>query len=218
MQGIFGVGGEKHGEILLLEVEPDHIVEAQDIPKDIEGKILVGGAKPDYEALHLAGERGAVGFITGSIDDQALAEYLGYDLGIALTGDEEVPMTVMVTEGFGKIPISERVLEILSKHNGMTASLNGATQVRAGALRPEVFIHVENLQEDELVDEEEVEGLNIGREIRIIRVPYFGIRGVVEELPHDPEQIETGAHTRVLRAKLEDGRVVTVPRANVELL
>jgi hypothetical protein len=42
--------------------------------------------------------------------------------------------------------------------------------------------------------------------------------GVIEELPHELVRIETGASVRVLRAKLDDGRQVTVPRANVELL
>ncbi len=40
---------------------------------------------------------------------------------------------------------------------------------------------------------------------------YAAIDAVTAEI------IETGAHARVLRAKLDDGKVVTVPRANVEL-
>ena len=61
-------------------------------------------------------------------------------------------------------------------------------------------------------------GLSVGARIRLIRVPYFGRTGVVRELPQELERIETGAWLRVLRAELDDGSCVTVPRANVELV
>jgi hypothetical protein len=60
--------------------------------------------------------------------------------------------------------------------------------------------------------------LSVGARVRVIRVPYFGAQGVVTDLPHELAPIETGAFVRVLAATLDDGRQVTVPRANVELL
>jgi hypothetical protein len=60
--------------------------------------------------------------------------------------------------------------------------------------------------------------LGVGTPIRLIRSPYFGEIGEVAELPIAPEQVESGAVVRVLRAKLADGRLVTVPRANVEII
>jgi len=41
----------------------------------------------------------------------------------------------------------------------------------------------------------------------------------VTDLPEQLQQIETEAHVRVLRARLEDtGEEITVPRANVEAI
>ena len=60
--------------------------------------------------------------------------------------------------------------------------------------------------------------LDVGSSIRIIREPYFGKLGVVTELPHDPVQVESGAVVRVLKAQLADGGMVSVPRANVEII
>jgi len=51
-----------------------------------------------------------------------------------------------------------------------------------------------------------------------MRTPYFGRIGTVRELPTEPVQIETEATVRVTRIELADGEVVTVPRANVELI
>jgi hypothetical protein len=162
-----------------------------------------------------AAKAGAVGCITGSIDDRALTEYVGHDIGVALTGDEDVSMTLIITEGFGSLPISERVLQTLGRINGDFVSLNGATQVRAGAQRPEVIGPM-----CEAADAHELRerSLSIGARIRVIRVPYFGAMGVVIDLPHELTPIETGAEVRILVATLDDGRQVTVPRANVELV
>jgi hypothetical protein len=219
VQGIFGVGGERRGIIKLLRVSPDKKIEESDIPDDNKGSLLIGGTCPSLEALRKASHSGAQGFITGSIDDSALAGYLGYDLGIALTGDEDIDMTLILTEGFGNIAVSRRTLKVLEQCDGLEASINGATQVRAGAIRPEVIIPSTGRPLPQGDDQSEMsEGLVIGRKIRIIRIPYFGQRAIVTELPHEAEQIETGAFARILRAKLESGEVVAVPRANVELI
>ena len=215
IQGIFGVGGERQGRVKLLPIEPATPVTEEHIPTDVRGCVIVGGHSPTIGAIRKAADNGAVGFITGSIDDRALREYLGYDLGVALTGDEAVSMTIIITEGFGALPMSARTVAAIKLVNGATCSINGATQVRAGAQRPEF---VAPMGESASSDNGRSHGLEVGARIRMIRVPFFGSTGKITELPHDLERIETGAHVRVLRTILDDGRQVTVPRANVELL
>lgn len=215
VQGIFGVGGERLGTVYILPVACDATITERDIPDTATGLVLVGGHSPNIAAIQKAARAGAVGFVTGSVDDRALREYVGYDIGVALTGDEPVPMTLIITEGFGALPISERVMETLKRVDGQLASLNGATQVRAGAQRPELIAPMcQHSAARDLRDN----GLAVGAPIRLIRVPFFGATGRITELPHALESIETGAQVRVLRAELDDGRQVTVPRANVELV
>jgi hypothetical protein len=136
IQGIFGVGGERRGKITNLKVPPTKILTPAEIPASAKDAILVGGTRPQLAALRRAADAGAAGLVVGSIDDEALAGFLGYDLGIALTGDEEIPFTIIVTEGFGELAISPRIVDLLQSLEGETASINGATQVRAGALQP----------------------------------------------------------------------------------
>lgn len=215
VQGIFGVGGERLGRLRMLAVPATTQLTELHIPDVAKGEVLVGGHSPTSAALAKAVKAGAVGCITGSIDDRALRDYVGYDIGVALTGDESVSMTLIITEGFGSLPMSERVLATLGAINGEVVSINGATQVRAGAQRPEIIgpmceaAHREDGRE---------RSLSVGARIRVIRVPYFGVVGTINELPHELVRIETGASVRVLRATLDDGRQVTVPRANVELV
>ena len=96
-------------------------------------------------------------------------------------------------------------------------SINGATQIRAGVVRPEIIIPVE--RQEETVDTEGTgDALNIGTPIRIIREPYFGELGRVSDLPVELQELETEAKVRVLEVELEDGKKVVLPRANVEII
>lgn len=217
VQGIFGVGGERNGQLEILNCAPSKVLRPEDLPAQLNAKIIVGGTKPNADCLRAASKGGAVGFVTGSIDDQALKDYLGYDLGIALTGDEEISMSLIVTEGFGELAISNRVLETLATHHGKYASMNGATQVRAGAVRPEIIVGLDAEIGQQDVLEPTSTGLELGAMVRVIRVPYFGQVGQVIGLPHPLYKIESGAMARVAVLKIS-GQEVVVPRANLELL
>ena len=221
IQGIFGVGGERRGTVRVLDTAIDQAVTEADIQKidSLENSILIGGSFFSEAALTLASKKGVSGIITGSIDAETLKNYVGFEIGVSITGDEEVPATLIVTEGFGKLPISPRVMELAKNCEGMLASLNGATQVRAGAMRPELIVPKENSEQTNCDSGQPTGELLVNSRVRIIRVPYFGLLGTVEELPSKPEAIESGARVRVLRARLDSsGQVVTVPRANVELI
>jgi hypothetical protein len=213
VQGIFGVGGERFGVLQFLDIKHHEAITEASIPESCLGSILVGGTAPTIAAIRLACKRGAVGLVTGSIDDNTLQQYLGYDLGLALTGDEDVPMTIIVTEGFGNMSFSSRVAELLALHNGMQASINGATQVRAGAMRPEIIVQTAQISKLSEVSK----ALDIGVTVRVTRNPYFGELAQVIELPNEPEIIASGAKTRVAVVVLSNGDRVKVPRANVEL-
>ena len=222
IQGIFGIGGEKQGEIFYLEDSANVVIEASDLKKHgsaLAGKVLIGGLQFSRGALAEAERLGVSAVVCGSIDSKGLADFLGFELGVSITGDEEVPFTLIITEGFGELAISSRVCKLAKRFHGQAASVNGATQVRAGALRPEIIIPLNDTQlQASAAKKIAARSLDLGTRIRIIRHPYFGAFGEVTELPHEPVQIPSGAWVRVLRAKLETGEEALVPRANVELV
>jgi len=123
IQGIFGVGGERQGEILMACDAPDQNLDASRIPEGCEGKVLIGGNLVRADALKRAAEQKAVAIVAGGMLDQDLREYLGYDLGVAITGDEAVPLTVVLTEGFGEINMARRTFELLKSLEGRKASV-----------------------------------------------------------------------------------------------
>lgn len=217
VQGIFGIGGERTGTIRVATSTPDEILGEGHIHSSDAGKIVVGGAGVTYEALQKASSVGAKGIVVGGVRDADLVQFLGYDIGVAITGQEAIELTLMVTEGFGFLGMASRTFELLKTLEGQAASINGATQIRAGVIRPEVIVPHAGVATAQTVDQSAFE-LRPGAAVRMIREPYFGKLGTVTELPAQLVTLESGTEVRVLRAKLGDGSEITVPRANVEIV
>ena len=222
VQGIFGLSGERHGQIALLADSPDEVVSDTKVSDEHRGKVLIAGALAHWRLMEAAKQVGAVALVTGGVLDTDIKKLLGYDIGVAITGHEPLPFTLIVTEGFGEIAMAKRTFELLASQEGREASVNGATQIRAGVIRPEVVVPKDGALTLEDLEEPKESGfaageLNIGTPIRLIRAPYFGALGRVVALPPEPQEIETETKTRVLEAELVTGERVIVPRANVEI-
>jgi hypothetical protein len=216
VQGIFGVGGERLGEIIVAVDSPDAVLDEDGIREDFAGKVVVAGADITGRALKKAASTGAAAVIAGGIIDRDLVEYLGHDIGVAITGQEEVPSALVVTEGFGIMPMAARTFNLLKSLEGRQASVNGATQIRAGVIRPEIIVTTDAPLPG--ASQEDGQSLDTGARIRIIREPYFGLLATVTGLPRETVVVESGAKVRILTAKLATGEDVTVPRANVEII
>ena len=219
IQGIFGIGGETAGEICIFTEDPDEELQIERLSEAYKGKILVGGALVTADFLRKAVQYGVKAVVTGGISDADLADFLGYDLGVAITGSEDKGITLIVTEGFGKIAMAERSFNLLKRCVGRWASVSGATQIRAGVIRPEIIIadNVDSKPREEKSTAVSA-GLHIGSKVRLIREPDFGKIAIVAELPSEAELIPTGAKVRVARVKLDDGRLLSLPRANLEII
>lgn len=217
VQGIFGVGGERIGTIRMAVSGPDQVLHADNIHESDAGKILVAGSGFSYDALAKADKLGVIGLVAGGIKDSDLIQYLGYDIGVAITGQESVNLTLVVTEGFGYLNMAHRTFDLLKSLEGKEASINGATQIRAGVIRPELIAPLDLSSGSAPVAASGGE-LKVGTPIRVIREPYFGMLGTVTDLPAQLLTVESGTEVRVLKAKLEGGDEVIVPRANVEII
>lgn len=217
IQGIFGVGGETLGELVVITDSPRDELKSEHISPEHKDKILVCGSLVTTDAIQNAIEHGVKGIIAGGIDDADLRKMLGYELGVAITGSEEIGITLVITEGFGSIAMAERTFALLKAREGMKTSINGATQIRAGVVRPEIVIPF-NSEGEESNTEETMGLLNIGSPVRVIREPHFGKLGRVTELPIELQKLETEAEVRVLQVEFEDGEKTILPRANVEAI
>ncbi len=219
IQGIFGIGGETHGEIKVVVKDNTEVLTDKLIENDCKGKVIVGGSLVTADAIKKAVSVEAKGVVVGGFDDKDLRDFLGYDLGVAITGSEELGISLVVTEGFGQINMAEKTFSLLKSKEGKMACINGATQIRAGVIRPEVVIpYIGDMRIMEAKVDLENIGLTEGYPVRVIREPYFGHLGKVSALPPALQKLESESSARVLEVEFQDGTKAIIPRANVEML
>ncbi|MDH5668340.1 MAG: hypothetical protein OEY86_10045 [Nitrospira sp.] len=219
VQGIFGIGGETYGDMVIAVDSPDQPLTPDRLQAEMKGKVVVGGSFLPAETMAKAKEIGVAGLVVGGIHDKDLRALLGYDLGVAITGSEQVGFTLILTEGFGTIPMAQKTFALLSTHAGAKASISGATQIRAGVIRPELIIpqagdsvtHAAGVQPER-------GGIQVGDPVRVIRDPLFGKIGQVSALPSDLQTIPTESEVRVLEVRFADGSHAVIPRANIEVI
>ena len=218
IQGIFGIGGESRGDLKMMVSSRDQEISTQDLDESLKGNILVSGSFLSLETYKKAIELKIAGIIVGGFNYFDLESILGYTLGVAITGTEDLVTSLIVTEGYGQIKMSERTFNLLNQHDGKFVSINGATQIRAGVIRPEIVIPLtkEEIPDNNIV-EQKLLGIQKGSLVRVIRAPYFGKIGVVDSLPAELQKMESETLVRVAEVKINN-KLYIIPRSNLEML
>ena len=218
VQGIFGIGGESRGEIKMLSENRTSEISVDMIKPEHEGLIIVGGSFISLEAYKKALECKVAGVVVGGFNYYDLEEILGYTLGVAITGSEELITSLIVTEGYGKIQMGQQTFDLLKENSGRLASINGATQIRAGVIRPEIIIPTDaSSQKDSDENSKKMSGMTEGSLVRVIRSPNFGKIGSVKELPSELRKMESETMVRVAIIDI-DGKLIEIPRSNLEVV
>lgn len=211
IQGIFGIGSEAFGVLELLDAGAGVTGGGASL-EGVAGKILLVPGTVGARFVSAAREAGARGVIAASAHGDDLTRLAGKEINLAATGDEDVGLTLILTEGFGELGMSLRVLSILEALRGTDISVCGVTQVRAGVVRPEIVGKA-------LEGFEAARGAGAfgeGSEVRIVRGRWFGLSGRVRGIPAHPAVIGSGSRALVYEVELEGGEKIVVPRANVE--
>ncbi len=210
IQGMFGIGPERSGAMKVLDSLP-----ASPGP-ELAGKVVAVDDAPTADWLRKAVAAGIIGVVCPTMDDHEIANLLGYQIGVAVTGNEQCGLTIVLTEGFGHMGVAPTTWKLLRAMEGRRALISGATQVRAGVIRPELVVPY---AEGEKVQVEHIEkGGQESPRVRILRAPHFGKTGRIVGAPIQPTPVETGASVRVFQIRLDSGEEALIPRANVEVL
>ena len=218
IQGILGIGGENQGKILVLTNDRNESIGEDMIDESHKDRILIGGSYLSINAYKKAQSIGVSGIVIGGFDYNSLSNLLGYQLGVAITGSEELGTSVIMTEGFGKVAMAEKTFNLFRKFNNYIASMNGSTQIRAGVIRPEVIIpHKDEESKSKNLSEEDMI-ISVNSNVRVIRTPYFGKVGKVISLPSKLKEMESETIVRVAEIEFSDGDRAIIPRANLEMI
>ena len=217
IQGIFGIGGEARGDIQVLVKDRKNELTEDLINESHKGKIIVGGSFITLDTFKKAMSLKVAGVVVGGFNYYDLKEILGYTLGVAITGSEEIGTSLIVTEGYGNIKMGKRTFDLLSDFDRKFASINGATQIRAGVIRPEIVIPLNKGKNNKESFSSTKKGIQKGSLVRVIRAPHFGFMGKVLELPTELQKMESETMVRVAIINI-DGEELTIPRSNLEMV
>lgn len=133
INGIIGFGGENFGELAVISQKPLALALMKD-------KIICTAFSLDLPFLQAAVKAGIKGIIAPSIKSSDWVLFSGKEMGVALTGDEDLLFTLVILKGFGEYLMDNELLNFFISNQGKTVSLSGRTQIRAGVTRPVVLI------------------------------------------------------------------------------
>jgi len=130
---IIGFGGESYGKLKSASA-------VTGLSDSYNGMIAVFTDPVNRSILESAAKFKLKGVIAPSINNKDWVDFSGREIGVAITGKEDIGFTFMLTEGFGHKEMNSDYIEYFKENEGRIASLNGRTRIRAGAIRPRIII------------------------------------------------------------------------------
>ena len=229
VQGIFGVGGERFGVMRLLVTDPSERVDADAIDARSAYAILIAGASITAAALRKAIDEQVRGIIVGGIEEHELRAFLNDKTGAAWrTGyntwrlpappyNRDPGLTLMVTEGFGVLPMSEPLFKTLASYDQQEALIEGATQLRNPQRRPRLVVPLSRVRNVEQTSPIRL-NLTINSTVRILAGSHRGQVGTIRSFPAEPQILPSGVRSLAAEVVVADGTQLMLPHAALEVL
>ncbi len=204
IQGVWGNGRMDTGLLINAMDKAEAVISAGRFEVGMRGSIILAGMLRDAEALEAAVELPARGLILSSMDPALLP--------LAL----QARLPILITDGFGAIPMNAAAYKLLSTNAQREVTLNAEAFDRYTGARPDVFIPLP-------VSQEPAEPLNSetfasGLTVRLRRPPSQGAIGTIVTLPPGQALLTSGLRAPVAEVKMEAGEVLLVPLVNLEVV
>ena len=219
--GVVGTGTDKEGFLNVIS-GPAALVDPSNITVKNKGQILVAGSLVMEETIKKALSYNVNGIICGGLN---MDDYLAMATSFSPTKriGTEIGISIVATEGFGAIPIGEDLQEVLSRHTGRFAMINGnlgrlllpsndansILSCRKVSLPPQVAQGVK--------PELSVSEIKLGVKVRLVWPPFMGAQGSVTQVDNSPTVLESGISSYLLTVETRS-RKIRVPYSNVEII
>lgn len=201
IKGASGLGKAREGIVKII-AKPNEFIIPQKIDASCQGRVVVGGSYLDRAAIEKALTVGVKGIVVGGID---------YKDFISLGVNSDVGITIVVTEGFGKVSMGKDILEAFNKLNDKFAFING--------LEKTIIVPAEKkVVDNEPLQEELWRELNVGDVVRYFRPDAEELVGVVEEISENEIELESGLPAILATIKFLSGTRIKAPAANLEII
>jgi hypothetical protein len=205
VQVAWGHGGFTWGTLRVMDSKPGLETKGDRFTIDHRGAIIAIGSPLTED------------FLTGALDIRpkgVIAASMHSSL-IPLVKNADFP--VGIVQGFGHLPMSERVLNLLNTYNGREIALDMESLPDWRDSRPEIIIPVtgQSAPEDRGSDEPD---FKVGQRARVLQAPHYGEIGTVTAIHDQLAQVPSGLWMPGATVQVSAGETVFIPFANLEYL
>jgi hypothetical protein len=204
VQGMWGNGRIDSGMLVNLAETPDSILTPGRLDVSLRGSIILAGIVKDVEALEAAAELPARGLIVSSIFPSLLSRA------------REMRYPILVTDGFGSLPMNTAAYKLLSTNAKREVTINAEFYDRYTGARPEVIIPLPISSDPP--SPREVETFAPGLQVRMRRPPSMGMIGSIVSIKQGLTTLSSGLRASAAEVKLENDETVIVPLVNLEVV
>ncbi len=204
IQGVWGNGKIDTGLLINIAEKPDGILSLSRMDVSLRGSILLAGMVKDEDTLQAAAELPVRGLILSSL----------YPSLIPVAREMRYP--IMVTDGFGPLPMNSAAYRLLSTNAKRDVTLNAEVFNRYTGARPEVIIPLPISSEPPASNSSEV--FAPGLQVRMRRPPAMGSIGSIVVLKPGLTTLPSGLRAPAAEVKLENGETVIAPLVNLEVV
>lgn len=204
IQGVWGNGRIDNGLMVNLLEKPDDVLNPERLDVSLRGSVILGGHVRDQETLRAAAELPVRGLILSSL--------LSPLIGPAY----QMRYPIIVTDGFGAMPMNSAAFKLLTTNNKREATVNAEHFDRYSGNRPEVIIPLPVSSEPP--EPNTFETFAVGQTVRLRRPPSAGMIGTLSSLPAGLSTLPSGLRAPAAEVRLENGETVLVPLVNLEVV
>ncbi len=204
IQGVWGNGRIDSGLLVNLAEKPDGILTVGKLDISLRGSIILAGMVKDVETLQAAADLPVRGLILSSLFPSLIQKA------------REMRYPIMVTDGFGSLPMNSAAYKLLSTNAKREVTVNAEIFDRYSGARPEVIIPLPISSNPP--SPREVETFAPGLQVRMRRPPFMGMIGSIVSVKPGLSVLPSGLRAPAAEVKLENDQTVVAPLVNLEVV
>lgn len=204
IQVTWGNNRQDYGLTRFVGRGPGDRMQTDQLDINLRGAVLVAGVCENPAPLHQAVELSVRGLILGSMTSELIP--------VAM----RLPYPILLTEGFGRLPMNSPAYALLQSNAGREATLDGRMGSIYESQRPEVIIPLPASRQVGMP--EDVVPLKPAVRVRVVRAPHRGAIGQIRQVLPKAVSMPSGILARSATVDLEGIGAATVPLANLEIL
>ena len=204
IQGVWGNGRIDSGLLVNLAEKPDGILTVGKLDISLRGSIILAGMVKDADTLQAAADLPVRGLILSSLFPSLIQKA------------REMRYPIMVTDGFGSLPMNSAAYKLLSTNAKREVTVNAEIFDRYSGARPEVIIPLPISSNPP--SPREVETFAPGLQVRMRRPPFMGMIGSIVSVKPGLSVLPSGLRAPAAEVKLENDQTVVAPLVNLEVV